>query len=121
MGIEVFLCWNDPKTEKETWEYVLKLYYPTAFNYSQAEIPDGSCPRDLDVKYLKKYLEWMGHLKFLAQKLPDAFMQYMKNATSMDLSEILECLDQDENRIKNTIEIATQLQSQRVKCWLSVG
>lgn len=121
MGIEVYLCWIDPQTSKETWDYVLKLYYPTQFNYSQAEIPDGNCPRDLDVKYLGNYLDWIAHLKFMAEKLPGPFMDQMKSATTQTYNEILVDLDQDYKRIQTAMNNRNLLRTAGVKCWLSVG
>lgn len=93
MGTYVSLVWNENGQEKH--ETVLKLYYASKFGYSQEEIPDGKLPDDLDVKYLASYQQWLYKLLFMAQKLPEAFMQIEKEASIESYEECIQSIKDD--------------------------
>lgn len=118
MGISLHLNWGFSGNEK--YLYIAKLScYPSKLWYSNSEIPDQDCPSELQVKYLPKYLEWFSHLKFLIEKLPDAYMQLDTCTATVD--EIKDWINTDIKSIQNAIKKAAELKRAKQPVWLSVG
>ncbi len=100
--------------------YLSKLScYPSTFFYSSEEIPDQTLPNDLNVKYLAKYREWFSHLKFVIEKLPEAYMKV--NTASCTVEEIKKGLQEDLSRIDSAIIKTAELKHLKIPVWLSVG
>jgi hypothetical protein len=119
MGTFVVMAWAENGIDKHL--DVIQLYYPTEFSYSQSEIPDGSNPSDLDIKYLPVYKLWMEKLLFMAQKLPTAFMNIHKRHSVESYADLIESLEFGIKTLQNRIELSEKLLAQGIRAHLSVG
>lgn len=119
MGTYLVLCWNDSGKDKS--QSVIKLYYPTQLNYSQSEIPDGRLPCDLDPKYLKNYRAWLEKILFVAEKMPEPFMELYRTASSDPYQTAIESIKSDISSIDDAMKKTAELKRFGLKPVLHVG